>query len=94
MTETPKTPPIAEFALDPNSASKRPEQLVNLLTRMLSQEFPEAFKRLEVVHASETAVVTLASLDPDEDELDEGVAKEIAHRARAVYGEFSTSPWY
>ena len=92
MTETPKRPPIAEFALDASSASKRPEQLVNLLTRMLSQEFPQAFQRLEVVHASETAVVTLASLD--EDELDEDVALEIAHRARAVYGEFSTSPWY
>ncbi len=92
MTEPPKTPPIVEFALDPNSASKRPEQLVNLLTRMLSQEFPKAFQRLEVVHASETAVVTLASLG--EDELDEDVTQEIAHRARAVYGEFSTSPWY
>jgi len=92
MTELPKTPPIVEFALDPNSASKRPEQLVNLLTRMLSQEFPQAFQRLEVVHAGETAVVTLTSLD--EDALDENLVQEIAHRARAVYGEFSTSPWY
>ena len=90
MTEPPPKPPIAEFAVDPNSPSKRPEQLVSLLVRVLGQEFPEAFARLEVVHADGTEVVTVAQRD----DVGEEVVKEVAHRARAVYGEFVTSPWY
>ncbi len=90
MSELPTTPPIAEFAVDPNSPSKRPEQLVSLLARVLGQEFPEAFGSLEIVHAAGAEVVTVAQRDEVGDE----VAKQVAHRARAVYGEFVTSPWY
>ena len=90
MTEPADKPPAVQFVLDPDSASKRPEQLVNVLTRVLGQEFPDVFQRIAVVHTRETGVVSLEKLD----ELDDQSAKEIVHRARAVHDEFVTSPWY
>ena len=90
MTESPRTASTEEFVLDPDSASKRPEQLVSLLKRVLEQEFPDAFPPLEVMHAHESATVSLAGLD----DLDEAIASEVVHRARAVFAEFVTSPWY
>ena len=91
MSERPTAgPPVVAFELNPHSASKRPEQLVNVLTRVLSGEFPEAFEQIEVVHEPETAVVKLSKLET----LDQKSAEAVARRARSVFNDFVTSPWY
>ena len=90
MAEPASTPPTAEFQLDPTSASKRPDQLVSVLTRTLRQEFPEVFERLGISHDADTALVSILHLD----ELDAATATEVSARARTAYNDFITSPWY
>ncbi len=90
MVEPVAKPPTAEFQLDPGSASKRPDQLVSVLTRTLRQEFPEVFERLGISHDAETALVSILHLD----ELEPAVATAVTKRARAAYHDFVTSPWY
>ncbi len=68
----------------------RPEQLLNLLNRMLREEFPAVVDSVTVVHEPGEGVVTLSNLE----QLDEPIAMNVAHRARSVYNEFLTSPWY
>ncbi len=68
----------------------RPEQLLNLLNRMLREEFPAVVDSVTVVHEPGDGVVTLSNLE----QLDETIALTVAHRARSVYNEFLTSPWY
>jgi len=90
MNQTTGPSKNVEFQLDSGSATKRPEQLYNLLDRMVRQEFPEIVDVVQVVHAADESKVSLTNLEP----LDEAVAKEVAHRARAIYNDFVTSPWY
>ena len=90
MTEMTQPSNSVEFRVDSNSPTKRPEQLYNLLDRMLRQEFPAAVEVVEVVHTPGDAVVSLVNLE----KLEEAVARAVARRARAVYNEFVTSPWY
>ena len=68
----------------------RPEQLLNLLNRMLREEFPAVVDSVTVVHEPGDGVVTISNLE----QLDETIALTVAHRARSVYNEFLTSPWY
>ena len=79
-----------EFRLDSSSPTKHPEQLYNLLDRMLRQEFPAIVELVEVVHTPGDAVVSLVNLDT----LEAATAHDVARRARTVYNEFVTSPWY
>ena len=89
MTKKTKSSDTVEFRLDSTSQTKRPEQLYNLLDRMLRQEFPAA-EIVEVTHTPGDAVVSLVNLDA----LEEAAANAVTSRARAVYNEFVTSPWY
>ena len=90
MAEGHESSPYLDFELDPSSASKRPEQLVILLKRALEQEFPEAFATIEVWHTPGRPFVSVRHLE----KLDEQTAKDVAHRARGIFNEFLTSPWY
>ena len=90
MNETTGPAETVEFELDSGSATKRPEQLYNLLDRMVRQEFPEIVDIVQVVHAAGESKVRLDNLEA----LDEAVAKEVAHRARGIFNDFVTSPWY
>lgn len=90
MNKTTGPTETVEFELDSGSATKRPEQLYNLLDRMVRQEFPEIVDIVQVVHAAGESKVRLDNLET----LDEAVAKEVAHRARGIYNDFVTSPWY
>ena len=89
MSEKPRSSDTVEFKLDSNSPTKRPEQLYKLLDRMLRQEFP-AVELVEVVHTPGDSVVSLVNLDT----LEEAAAHDVVRRARTVYNEFVTSPWY
>ena len=80
---------MVEFRLDSSSATKHPEQLFSLLDRMLRQEFP-AVDGVEVVHEPGGSVVSLVNLET----LEDATAQDVARRARTVYNEFITSPWY
>tara|TARA_B100001013_G_C24533119_1_gene411620 strand:+ start:517 stop:789 length:273 start_codon:yes stop_codon:yes gene_type:complete len=90
MTE--KTTPVKplRFELNIKDSAMRPEQLLNLLNRMLREEFPAVVDSVTVVHEPGEGVVTLSNLE----QLDEPIAMNVAHRARSVYNEFLTSPWY
>lgn len=90
MTE--KTTPVKplRFELNIKDSAMRPEQLLNLLNRMLREEFPAVVDSVTVVHAPGDGVVTLSNLE----QLDKTIAIKVAHRARSVYNEFLTSPWY
>ena len=90
MTEQTGSSEAVEFTLDSGSPNKRPEQLSNMLDRMLRQEFPAVADLVEVVQTPGDAVVSVLNLE----KIEEAVAKKVAHRARAVYNEFVTSPWY
>lgn len=90
MNETTDSAETVEFELDASSATKRPEQLYNLLDRMVRKEFPDFVDIVQVVHAVGDSTVRLTNLET----LDEAVAKEVAHRARGIYNDFVTSPWY
>ena len=89
MTEPEREPPVVQFALNPASASKRPEQLVRLLEASLEREFPTANGVIDISH-SDDGVVTVHHLDA----LEGDVAEKLAHRARVVYNDFMISPWY
>ena len=90
MPEPQDPPPTVDFTLDPSSPSKRPEQLVSLLESTLRREFPEALEIVDVWHAPGAPLVSVRNLE----KLDERTAKTLAHRARGVFNEFMTSPWY
>lgn len=90
MTENEGTSDSVEFTLDTNSPNKRPEQLCSQLDRMLARDFPAALEFVEVVHASGDRVVSIVNLG----KLDKVAARDVARRARAIYNEFVTSPWY
>ena len=90
MTDADATEGGLVFQVDWTGAGKRPDQLVTLLTRTLRQEFPETEEPLAVTHDPETNVVAVSGLDG----LDDPLAKQVTHRARAIYNEFMTSPWY
>lgn len=68
----------------------RPEQLLNLLNRMLREEFPAVVDSVIVTHELDDGVVTLSNLE----QLDKKIAMNVSRRARSVYNEFLTSPWY
>ena len=89
MTEKTRPSDTVEFRVDSSSPTKLPEQLYNLLDRMLRQEFPDV-DRVEVVHTPGDTVVSLVNLET----LEGAVAKDVVRRARTVYNEFITSPWY
>ena len=90
MPERQDHPPTVDFTVDPISPSKRPEQLVSLLESALRLDFPEALETVEIWHAPGEPVVSIRNLE----QLDEQVAKNLARRARGVFNEFMTSPWY
>ena len=90
MANRQDTPPSLDFHLDPSSPSKRPEQLVILLERALGQEFPGTLEIIDIVHAPGNPLVSVRNLE----KLDEPTAKDLAHRARGVFNDFMTSPWY
>ena len=90
MAEHHDPPASLDFQLDPSSPSKRPEQLVSLLERVLGQEFPAALEIINIVHAPGKPRVSIRNLE----KLDEPTSKHLAHRARGVFNDFMTSPWY
>lgn len=90
MPEQHDQPPTVEFTLDPTSPSKRPEQLITLLERALQREFPEALEIVDIQHTPGEPVVSIKGLE----KLDTQMAKSLAHRARVVFNDFMTSPWY
>jgi len=56
---------------------------------MLREGFSAVAELVEVVHTPGEAVVRLVDLGRIDD-----AAGKVAHRVRAVYSEFVTSPWY
>jgi len=90
MPEQHDQPPIVEFTLDPTSPSKRPEQLITVLERTLQREFSEAFEIVDIQHTPGEPVVSIKGLE----KLDTQIAKSLARRARVVFNDFMTSPWY
>lgn len=90
MTE--KTTPVQalRFELNIKDSAMRPEQLLNLLNRMLREEFPAVVESVTVAHDPGDGVVTLSNLE----QLDKTIATNVSRRARSVYNEFLTSPWY
>ena len=90
MPERRDQSPTVDFTLDPSSPSKRPEQFVSLLESALRREFPEVLEIVEIWHASGEPLVSIRHLE----KLDEQMATNVAHRARGVFNEFMTSPWY
>ena len=83
-------PSTVDFTLEPSSPSKRPEQLVSLLESALQREFPKALGIVDIWHEPGEPLVSVRNLE----KLDEQTAKTLAHRARGVYNDFMTSPWY
>ena len=90
MPEGPAQPPTVDFTLDPSRPSKSPEQLVSLLESALQREFPEAFDIVDIWHEPGEPLVSVRNLE----KLDEKTAQNLAHRARGVFNDFMTSPWY
>ena len=68
----------------------RPEQLLNLLNSMLREEFPTVVDSVTLTHEESDGVITLSNLE----QLDKKIALDVGHRARSIYNEFLTSPWY
>ena len=83
-------PKTVDFTLDARTPSKRPEQLAALLEQALQREFPEAGAVVEISQTPQTSVVSLRNLE----QLEEGTATALTHKARAIYNEFMISPWY
>jgi len=90
MPERKDQPSTVDFTLDPSSPSKRPEQFVSLLESALRLEFPQAEEIIDICHAAGDPVVSVRNLE----KLDEEMATNVAHRARGVFSDFMTSPWY
>ena len=90
MPEQHDQPPTVEFTLDPTGPSKRPEQLITLLKSALQREFPEALGVVDIQHTPGEPIVSIKALE----KLDAQVAKSLARRARVVFNDFMTSPWY
>ena len=90
MSEHQDQPSTVDFTFDPSSPSKEPAQFVSLLENALRREFPQAVEIVDIVHAPGEPVVTVRHLE----KLDEQMAKEVTHKARGVFREFMTSPWY
>ena len=77
-------PKTVDFTLDARTPSKRPEQLAALLEQALQREFPESGAVVEISHTPQTSVVSLRNLE----QLEEGTATALTHKARAIYNEF------
>ena len=88
--ENPRSPDSVEFTLDANTPNKRPEQLCSQLDRMMARDFPAAVEVVAIVHTPGERVVSLVNLG----KLDKVAAGDVARRARSIYNEFVTSPWY
>ena len=81
-------PKTVDFTLDARTPSKRPEQLAALLEQALQREFPESGAVVEVSHTPQTSVVSLRNLE----QLEEGTATALTHKARAIYNEIHDQP--
>jgi hypothetical protein len=90
MTKRQDTPSSLDFELDPSSPSKRPDQFVILLKSTLSQEFSKTLEIIDVWREPGNPLVRVRNLE----KLDELNAKDLTHRARGVFNDFMTSPWY
>jgi len=90
MPKSQDQPPTVDFTFDPGSPSKRPEQFVSLLKSALRQEFPQALETLDIWHAPGEPLVSIRNIE----KLDEQLAASVAHKARGVFNDFMTSPWY
>lgn len=96
MTESSSPVLPAEFQLDRHSASKRPDQLVSVLARVLEREFPEVIDRIRISFDADTAVVRVEQRGDgdDTDELDEATVTSVVKVSQGSYDDFITSPWY
>ena len=81
-------PKTVDFTLNARTPSKRPEQLAALLEQALQREFPESGAVVEISHTPQTSVVSLRNLE----QLEEGTATALTHKARAIYNEFMNQP--
>tara|TARA_B110000014_G_scaffold247363_1_gene220838 strand:- start:1 stop:273 length:273 start_codon:yes stop_codon:yes gene_type:complete len=90
MTEKATPVQVLRFELNIKDSAMRPEQLLNLLNRMLREEFPTVVDSVTLTHEESDGVITLSNLE----QLDKKIALDVGHRARSIYNEFLTSPWY
>ena len=90
MTDNESESPSLQFTLDPNNPSKRPEQLAALLETSLQREFPTTASIISVSHSPDAPVVGLCNLE----DLEDDIAKKVAHRARVIINDLMISPWY
>ena len=90
MTKRQDTPSSLDFEFDPSSPSKRSDQFVVLLKRTLIQEFPKALEIIDIWHEPGNSLVSVRNLE----KLDEQPAKDFVLRAREVFNDFMSSPWY
>ena len=90
MTEKATPVQVLRFELNIKDSAMRPEQLLNLLNRMLREEFPTVVDSVILTHEEDDGVVTLSNLE----QVDKTIARDVSQRARSIYNEFLTSPWY
>tara|TARA_B100001123_G_scaffold84902_1_gene97292 strand:+ start:10773 stop:11045 length:273 start_codon:yes stop_codon:yes gene_type:complete len=90
MTEKATPVQVLRFELNIKDSAMRPEQLLNLLNRMLREEFPTVVDSVILTHEEDDGVVTLSNLE----QVDKTMARDVSRRARSIYNEFLTSPWY
>ena len=90
MTDNESESPSLQLTLDPNKPSKRPEQFAALLETTLQREFPTTASIISVSHSPDAPVVGLCNLE----DLEDDIAKKVAHRARVIFNDFMISPWY
>ena len=90
MTEKATPVQVLRIELNIKDSAMRPEQLLNLLNRMLREEFPTVVDSVILTHEEDDGVVTLSNLE----QVDKTIARDVSHRARSIYNEFLTSPWY
>ena len=90
MTDKATPVQVLRFELNIKDSAMRPEQLLNLLNRMLREEFPTVVDSVTLTHEESDGVITLSNLE----QLDKKIALDVGHRARSIYNEFLTSPWY
>ena len=90
MSEDQQPSHSLDFELDPKSPSKGPQQLVALLGRVLGDEFPDVVKLVDIMPTRGNSRVSVRNLE----KLDEQTSKDFVHRARVVFNDFMSSPWY